>query len=164
MLVKKSVYKILCKGAKSGKEAYTMLQEYVMENILNKTDNMLDIDEDDIYDVVFDNVFSIFENSKAKNEKEADLMLNEIIDEELSLLNNKKIGMKNIEKLRFITDEDKAEFMKLIEDGDLMAINKFDEGITYIFAYSDYYKEFIFDNHGSILFYTLFKSNKNLTF
>lgn len=164
MLVKKSVYKILCKGAKSGKEAYTMLQEYVMENILNKTDNLLDIDEDDIYDVVFDNVFSIFENSKAKNEKEADLMLNEIIDEELSLLNNKKIGMKNIEKLRFITDEDKAEFMKLIEDGDLMAINKFDEGITYIFAYSDYYKEFIFDNHGSILFYTLFKSNKNLTF
>lgn len=125
---------------------------------------MLDIDEDDIYDVVFDNVFSIFENSKARNEKEADLMLNEIIDEELSLLNNKKIGMKNIEKLRFITDEGKAEFMKLIEDGDLMAINKFDEGITYIFAYSDYYKEFIFDNHGSILFYTLFKSNKNLTF
>ena len=152
MLVKKSVYKILCNGAKSGKEAYTMLQEYVMENILNKTDNMLDIDEDDIYDVVFDNVFSIFENSKARNEKEADLMFNEIIDEELSLLNNKKIGMKNIEKLRFRTDEDKAEFMKLIEDGDLMATNKFDEGIAYIFADDDYYKEFVFDNNGSILF------------
>lgn len=87
MLVKKSVYKILCKGAKSGKEAYTMLQEYVMENILNKTENMLEIDEDVIYDVVFDNVFSTFEKSKVRNEKEADLMLNKLIDEELSSLN-----------------------------------------------------------------------------
>ena len=83
MLVKKSVYKILCNGAKSGKEAYTMLQEYVMENILNKTENMINVNED----VIFDNVFYTFEKIKVRNEKQANIMLNKLIDEELSSLN-----------------------------------------------------------------------------
>ena len=155
MLVKKSVYKILCKGSKSKDEADTMLQEYVMENIINKTENMLDIDEDVIYKVVFDNVISIFEDSKARNEKEADLILNKLIDEVLSLLNNKKKGMikiKNFEEFRFENDEQKVEFMELIENGDLVTTNIFDEGILYIFAYGDYYKEFVFNNDGLIIF------------
>ena len=83
MILKKPIYKILCKEATGGKEAYTMLQEYVMENILNKTENMLDVNED----AIFDNVFYTFEKIKVRNEKQANIMLNKIIDEELSSLN-----------------------------------------------------------------------------
>ena len=60
-----------------------MLQEYVMENILNKTENMLDVNED----AIFDNVFYTFEKIKVRNEKQANIMLNKLIDEELSSLN-----------------------------------------------------------------------------
>jgi len=80
-LFKKSIYELVCKDAKSGKEAWVMLQEYIGEIVYTKVENTPYEDE---YYVIVDNIFSDCENIKAKSIKEVDKIINTLIENELS--------------------------------------------------------------------------------
>lgn len=80
-LLKKSIYDLVCKGAKSGKEAWEMLQEYISDMVYMKVENTPY--EDDYY-IIVDNIFHNSENIKARNLKEVDEIIDTLIENELS--------------------------------------------------------------------------------
>lgn len=80
-LFKKSIYELVCKGAKSGKEAWEMLQEYVNDMVYKKLENTPY--EDDYY-IIVENIFADCESITAKSIKEVDSIINTLIEIELS--------------------------------------------------------------------------------
>ena len=81
-MFKKSIYEIVCKNAKSGKEAYTMLQEYVSGVIYDKIFTP-DSDDFDLCENIFRNIFADCEKIKVRNIKEVDNAINELINKEI---------------------------------------------------------------------------------
>lgn len=81
-MFKKSIYDIICKDAKSGKEAYTMLQDYVSSIIFDRfiTPNSEDYD---FCENLFNNIFADCEKIKVRNIKEVDSAINELINKEI---------------------------------------------------------------------------------
>ena len=84
-MFKKSIYDIVCKEAKNGKEAYTMLQEYVSGVIYDKLFTP-DSDDFDLCENIFDNIFADCEKIKVRNIKEVDSAIKELIDKEIEKL------------------------------------------------------------------------------
>ena len=82
-LLKKNIYEIVCKDAKGGKEAWEMLQEYVYGTVYEKLENT---SYEDDYCEIADNIFTDCEKIKARNIKEVDEFINNLIEKEL--LNN----------------------------------------------------------------------------
>ena len=81
-MFKKSIYEIVCKNAQSGKEAYTMLQEYVSQVIIDRLFTP-DSDDFDLCENIYNNIFADCEKIKVRNIKEVDSAINELINKEI---------------------------------------------------------------------------------
>lgn len=81
-LFKKNIYELVCKDAKSGKEAWEMLQEYIGDIVYSKIENT---PYENDFETIFDNVFALADNGSinARNIKEIDEIINNIIQKEI---------------------------------------------------------------------------------
>lgn len=84
-LFKKNIYELICKNAKSGKDAWEMLQEYIGDMVYSKIENT---PYENNFETIFDNVFYFADNGSinARNSKEIDEIINKLIQDELKKL------------------------------------------------------------------------------